>query len=115
MVIRLISVSDQLELTEVHEIFQTVLGWSGDVGYIFRIHGKDYHGFRRRTGSITLRDFHLQSHDKFLYTCDVVICGNGTSAFWTFRRENPTTMRLFAWEVEEPHPRSSVADRVVID
>lgn len=72
MVIRLISVSDQLELNEFHEVFQTVLGWSGDVGYIFRIHGKDYNGFRRRTGSITLCDFRLQSHDKFLYTCDVV-------------------------------------------
>lgn len=72
MVIRLISVSDQLDLAEFHEVFQTVLGWSGDVGYIFRIHGKDYNGFRRRTGSKTLRDFHLHCNEKFLYTCDVV-------------------------------------------
>jgi hypothetical protein len=30
MVIRLISVSDQLNLEEFHDIFQTVSGWSGE-------------------------------------------------------------------------------------
>ena len=72
MVIRLISVSDQMELDEFHEVFQTVLGWSGDVGYIFRIHGKDYNGFGRRRCGQALQEFHLQSHEKFLYTCDVL-------------------------------------------
>ena len=37
MVIRLISVSDQLQLLEFHDMFRTILGWNGDVGYIIRI------------------------------------------------------------------------------
>jgi hypothetical protein len=72
MVIRLISVSDQLNLEEFHDIFQTVLGWSGNVGYIFQIHGKDYNGFQRRKNLKSLRDFHLHCHEKFVYICDVV-------------------------------------------
>jgi hypothetical protein len=34
MVIRLISVSDQVELSEFHEIFRAILGWNGDLGYM---------------------------------------------------------------------------------
>jgi hypothetical protein len=47
MVIRLVSVSDHLDLPDFHDVFQTLLGWSGDLGYNFRIHGQDYTGFRR--------------------------------------------------------------------
>jgi hypothetical protein len=38
MVIRLVSVSDQLQLPEFHDIFRAILGWDGDLGYIIRIH-----------------------------------------------------------------------------
>ena len=41
MVIRLISVSDQLQLTEFHDIFRALLGWNGDLGYIIRIHAQE--------------------------------------------------------------------------
>jgi hypothetical protein len=39
MVIRLISVSDQTRLPDFHDVFRAVLGWSGDLGYIIRVHG----------------------------------------------------------------------------
>jgi hypothetical protein len=32
MVIRLVSVSDQMALPEFHDIFRAILGWSGDLG-----------------------------------------------------------------------------------
>jgi hypothetical protein len=32
MVIRLVSVSDQMELPEFHDIFRAILGWNGDLG-----------------------------------------------------------------------------------
>ena len=31
MVIRLVSVSDQLPLHEFHDVFRTILGWNGDL------------------------------------------------------------------------------------
>jgi hypothetical protein len=34
MVIRLVSVSDQMPLHEFHDVFRTILGWNGDLGYI---------------------------------------------------------------------------------
>jgi hypothetical protein len=34
MIIRLISVSDHMQLPEFHDVFRAVLGWNGDLGYI---------------------------------------------------------------------------------
>jgi hypothetical protein len=45
MVIRLISVSDQMQLPDFHEVFRAVLGWSGDLGYIIRVHGQEFNSF----------------------------------------------------------------------
>ena len=39
---RLISVSDDTELSDLHDVFQQVLGWSGELGYAFRIHGREF-------------------------------------------------------------------------
>ena len=50
MVIRLISVSEQLQLPEFHDIFRAILGWDGDLGYIIRIHGQEFS--LRRKGAI---------------------------------------------------------------
>src|SRR6266481_767720 len=36
MVIRLVSVSDHMPLPEFHDVFRTILGWNGDLGYIVR-------------------------------------------------------------------------------
>ena len=41
VVIRLISVSDQLQLPDFHHIFGAILGWNGDLGYVIRIHGQE--------------------------------------------------------------------------
>lgn len=49
MVIRLISVSDHMELPEFHDVFRAILGWDGNPGYIIRIHGQEFNSFRRKT------------------------------------------------------------------
>ena len=72
MVARLISVSDDTELSDLHDVFQRVLGWSGDLGYSFRIHGKEFNSFRGRTRSKPLREFRLHCQEKFLYICDLL-------------------------------------------
>jgi len=40
MIIRLVSVSDQMQLSDFHDVFRTILGWQGDLGYIIRVHGQ---------------------------------------------------------------------------
>jgi pRiA4b ORF-3-like protein len=72
MVIRLISVSDQLPLPEFHDIFRAILGWNGDLGYILRIHGQEFNSFRRKTRSKALHEFKLHRQEKFLYLCDTL-------------------------------------------
>ena|ERR1017187_2046171 len=59
MVIRLVSVSDQMQLPEFHEIFRAILGWNGDLGYIVRVHGQEFNSFRRKTRSKALHEFKL--------------------------------------------------------
>ena len=72
MVIRVVEISDQLRLAEFHDIFRTILGWAGDLGYIVRIHGQEFNSFRRNTRSKTLHEFKLHRQEKFLYICDTL-------------------------------------------
>jgi len=72
LVIRLVSVSDQMELTEFHEAFRAILGWSGHLDYIFRVHGQEFNSFRRITRSKALREFQLHRQEKFVYICDTL-------------------------------------------
>ena len=101
MVARLISVSDDTELSDLHDVFQHVMGWSGDLGYSFRIHGQEFNSFRRRTRSKSLREFRLHRQEKFLYICDLLDMWeweaprNGHSG----RRVRPKTQIPFAWAV----------------
>src|SRR6266403_4077771 len=64
MVIRLVSVSDQMPLHEFHDVFRTILGWNGDVGYIVRVHGQEINSFRRKTRSKALHEFKLHRQEK---------------------------------------------------
>jgi hypothetical protein len=72
MVIRLVSVSDQLQLSDFHDIFRAILGWDGDLGYIIRIHGQEFNSFRRKTRSKALQEFKLHRQEKFPYICDTL-------------------------------------------
>ena len=72
MVIRVIVVPDDTELTDLHEIFQTLMGWNLDLGYSFRIHGQEFNRFRRKTRSQPLKEFHLHRHEKFRYIADTL-------------------------------------------
>jgi hypothetical protein len=71
MVIRLVSVSDQIKLPEFHQIFCAMLGWNGDLGYIVRVHGQEFNSFRRKTRSKALHELELHRQEKFLYICDI--------------------------------------------
>ncbi len=75
MVIRLLSVPDHLQVSELHSVFRTLLGWSGDLGYSIRIHGQEFNRFRRKTRSKALHEFQLHRQEKFLYICDTLHLG----------------------------------------
>lgn len=72
MVIRLLSVSDQMELPDFHEVMLLVLGWSCDLGYIVRVHGQEFNSFRRKTRSKALHELKLHRQEKLLYICDTL-------------------------------------------
>ena len=72
MVIRLLSISDQMELPEFHQVMLFVLGWKSDLGYIVRVHGQEFNSFRRKTRSKALHELKLHRQEKFLYICDTL-------------------------------------------
>jgi hypothetical protein len=72
MVIRLVAVSDQVDLPEFHDIFRAILGWNADLGYLIRVHGQEFNSFRRKTRCKALHEFKLHRQEKFLYVCDTL-------------------------------------------
>lgn len=70
MVIRVLAVPDDLDLSRFDSVFCAVLGWDG-LGFSVHIHGQEFHSFLRRTrvSRKTLRDFQLRPGETFLYTC----------------------------------------------
>ena len=72
IVARVISVSDDLEISDLHDIFLAMLDWDYDPDFIIRVHAKEYSSFRRSSRGIRLRDFQLRRQEKFLYICDTL-------------------------------------------
>ena len=72
MVIRLLSVSDRMELSEFHRVIRLVLGWKNDLGYIVRVHGQEFNSFRRKTRGKALHELKLHRQEKFLSVCDTL-------------------------------------------
>jgi hypothetical protein len=72
MVIRLLSVPDDMNFPEFHEVIRAILGWNGDLGYIIRVHAQEFNSFRRNTRSQALHELKLCRQEKFLYICDTL-------------------------------------------
>ncbi len=72
MVIRVISVHDGMNLPDFNHVFCAALGWSGDMGYILRIHGQEINSFRRKTRTRAFHEFKLHRQEKFVYVTDTL-------------------------------------------
>jgi Plasmid pRiA4b ORF-3-like protein len=72
MVIRLVAISDQVDLPQFHDIFRAILGWNSDVGYLIRVHGQEFNSFHRKTRCKALHEFKLNRREEFLYVCDTL-------------------------------------------
>jgi Plasmid pRiA4b ORF-3-like protein len=106
MVIRLISVSDQMPLHEFHDVFRTILGWKGDLGYIIRVHGQEINSFRRKTRSKALHEFKLRRQEKFLYVCDILHMWEWDIRVLDIQEGSKATTRRSVWVAAALRPRS---------
>src|SRR5262249_14142702 len=61
------SISDDVEITDLHDIFLSMLGSQHDPGVIIRLHGQEFNSDQRRSRGKRLRDFQLRRQEKFLY------------------------------------------------
>jgi len=71
LVVRLVSVPDDLSLEELHEVLQLTFGWRCHSFYSFRIHGQEI-SRRRHLRTRRLSEFQLRRREKFLYTYDLL-------------------------------------------
>ncbi len=72
IVARVFAISDEVEITELHDVFMSLLGWEQDLGCIIRVHGQEFNSYRRRSRGKRLRDFKLRRQEKFLYICNTL-------------------------------------------
>ncbi len=72
IVARVFSISDDVEITELHDVFLSMLGWQHDLGFIIRVHGQEFNSYQRRSRGKRLRDFQLRRQEKLLYLCNTL-------------------------------------------
>src|SRR5215475_13782892 len=72
IVARVFSIADDVEITDLHDIFLSMLGWQQDLGFIIRVHGQEFNSYQRRFRGKRLRDFQLRRQEKFLYICNTL-------------------------------------------
>ena len=92
MVIRLISVSDQLQLADFHDIFRAILGWNGNLGYIIRIHGQEFNSFAERLDPKLCTNSNCIGRKSSYTSATRCTCGSGICASSIFRMLSKVTM-----------------------
>jgi hypothetical protein len=72
IIARVISVPDDLDIRDLHNVFLAMLNWDYDPDFIIRIHTQEFASVRRSSRGKRLRDFQLRRQEKFLYICDTL-------------------------------------------
>jgi hypothetical protein len=49
VVAHVLSIPDDVEITELHIVFLSMLGWQHDLGFIIRVHGQEFNSYQRRS------------------------------------------------------------------
>ena len=60
VVARVLSIPDDMEITDLHDVLLSILGWEYHPDFIIRIHGQTFSSYRRRTRGKRLEDFQLR-------------------------------------------------------
>lgn len=74
MVACVFSIPDDIELTDLHDVFLSLLSWQHDLGFIIRVHGQEVNSYQRSSLGKRLCEFQLRRQEKFLYICDPLDC-----------------------------------------
>jgi hypothetical protein len=45
IVARVLSIPDDVEITERHDVFLSMLGWQQDLGFIIGVHGQEFNSY----------------------------------------------------------------------
>ena len=114
MVIRLVSVSDRMPLTEFHDVFRAILGWNGDLDYLIRVHGQEFNRFRRKTRWNALHEFILHRQESSCTSATPCIGVSGMSALSIFSVAKRTT-RQYVLVAAAQHRLNSAEGQQVID
>jgi hypothetical protein len=95
MVIRVVSVSDEMPLHEFHDVFRTILRWNSDLGL--------------QSFVCTVRKLIASGGRRGRKPCT---CGSGTFGSWIFRRGSKATTRRSVWVAAALRPRNfgAIAD-----
>src|SRR4030095_10748561 len=72
IVARVISIPDDMEITELHVVFLSMLDWQQDPGFLIWGHGQEFSSYQRRFRGKRLRDFQLRRQEKLLYICNTL-------------------------------------------
>ncbi len=72
IVARVFAIPDDMEITKLHDVFLSMLGWQHDLGFIIRVHGQEFNSYQRRSRGKQLRDFQLRRQENFLYVCNTL-------------------------------------------
>src|SRR5262249_39302611 len=72
IVARVLSIPDDMEITALHAVFLSMLGWQHDLGFIIRVQGQEFNSYQRRSRGKRLRDFQLHRQEKFLSVCNTL-------------------------------------------
>src|SRR5258708_3752780 len=114
MVIRLVSVSDHMPLPEFHDVFRTILGWNGDLGYIIRVHGQEFNSFRRKTRSKALHEFKHRFPARHYPQNRARFAVNGVADAITRNRRFSRSFRAANGEVSHPRIGEAILDSNLI-
>lgn len=82
MAIRLLSVSDRMELSEFHRMIRLVLGWKNDLGYIVRVHGQRWCGSLLRMYS-SVTEFSSSSTKERLFPFRAIVGLSDSRVLWS--------------------------------
>ncbi len=79
MIWRRVLLESDTTIAQMHDILQTLMGWSGECLHRFHIHGKDYGiaylggiSFGDNPRQVRLSDFRLRPGERFVYEYDLI-------------------------------------------
>jgi hypothetical protein len=79
MVVRVLSIPEDVEITDLHDVFLSMLGWQHDLGFIIRVHGHEVNSYQRLSVANGSASFSCGAKRNSCTSARRWISGNGRS------------------------------------